>query len=34
MNNKIEILNEGVIMDEIGIEEIDQVIAPGVVLCD
>jgi len=34
ITNKIEILNEGVIMDEIGIEEIDQVIAPGVVLGD
>ena len=31
MNNQIGILQEGVIMDEIGIEEIDQLIAPGVV---
>ena len=28
------ILEEGVILDEIGIEEIDEVIAPGVVLGD
>ena len=34
MNNQIGILQEGVIMDEIGIEEIDQLIAPGVVLGD
>ena len=34
MTNEIGILQEGVIMDEIGIEEIDQVIAPGVVFGD
>jgi hypothetical protein len=34
MTNEIGILQEGVIMDEIGIEEIDQVIAPGVVIGD
>ena len=34
MNNEIGILQEGVIMDEIGIEEMDQVIAPGVVIGD
>ena len=34
MTNEKGILQEGVIMDEIGIEEIDQVIAPGVVLGD
>ena len=34
MTNEIEILQEGVIMDEIGIEEVDQVIAPGIVLGD
>lgn len=28
------ILQEGVIMDEIGIEEIDQVIAPGILVSD
>ena len=28
------ILQEGVIMDEIGIEEVDQVIAPGIILGD
>jgi len=34
MTDKIAILSEGVIMDEIGIEEIDQVIAPGILLGD
>ena len=34
MTYETGILQEGVIMDEIGIEEIDQVIAPGILLGD
>ena len=34
MTNEKTILQEGVIMDEIGIEEVDQVIAPGILLGD
>ena len=34
MTNETGILQEGVIMDEIGIEEIDQVIAPGILIAE
>ena len=34
LTNEKTILQEGVIMDEIGIEEVDQVIAPGILLGD
>jgi hypothetical protein len=34
MTNETGILQEGVIMDEIGIEEVDQVIAPGILISD
>ena len=34
MTNQRGILQEGVIMDEIDVEEFEEVIAPGMVLCE
>ncbi len=33
MTNEMTILNEGVILDDLMIEEIEEVVAPAVIVC-
>jgi hypothetical protein len=34
VNERIDIVEEGVIFDELGIEEMEEVVAPGLILSE